>query len=84
MAEQFEEKQVGDLTIRIDRHTCIGSGNCTKVAPEVFELDDTTIVTFREDMEEVDRDTLLEACEVCPVEALVAYDKDGKQIIPET
>jgi ferredoxin len=37
---EFRERAVGDLTVRIDRGTCIASANCIKLAPELFELDE--------------------------------------------
>ncbi len=76
------ERKIGDLTIRIDRDTCIGSGNCTKIAPEIFELDDRSLATFKEEIGEIERERLVEACAVCPVIALFAIDADGKQLVP--
>ena len=52
------------------------------LAPELFELDATGIVTFRADAPDIDRDQLIEACDVCPVDALVVLDEDGNQIVP--
>ena len=73
MAET-QERRISGLTILIERDLCIGSGNCIKLAPEVFELDATGIVTFRplsNDAPDIDRERLVEACRVCPVDALV-------------
>ena len=79
----MREQTFGDLTIKIDRDTCIGSGNCTKVAPEVFDLDDETIATFRDEATgEVDREKLLDAVRVCPVYALYALNQQGEQEAP--
>ena len=66
-----QERRISGLTIVIERDLCIGSGNCVKLAPEVFELDATGIVTFRDGGPEIERDRLVEACRVCPVDALV-------------
>ena len=76
------EKKVGDLTIRIDRDLCIGSGNCVKVEPHLFVLDDEGIASFVPGSEKVDRYRALEACEVCPVEALVVRNASGEQLVP--
>ncbi len=73
MAETIERRLSG-LTVVIDRMTCIGSSNCIKLAPEVFELDAEGIVIFREDAPDIDRDRLIEACTVCPVDALKVVD----------
>ncbi len=76
------EKTVNGLKIIIDRDMCIGTANCIKIAGEVFELDNQKIVTFRPDIKELDRKMLIEACSVCPVNALTAIDENGNQIVP--
>ena len=43
------------------------------------ELDDRQIVSFVEAAGEIERERLLEACRVCPVDALVVLDEDGGQ-----
>jgi ferredoxin len=74
------ERKVGALTVRIDRTTCIGSANCTKIAPEVFALDEVGIVAFREPPAEVPPDVVVEACGVCPVDALAVFADDGRPL----
>lgn len=69
------ERKISGLTVRILRDTCIGSDACTKVAPEVFELDDRQTVTFSEDPPDIDRERLVDACESCPVDALEAIEE---------
>jgi ferredoxin len=76
------ERRIGDLTIRIDRGTCISTGNCMKLAPEVFEFDAEKICAFRDPVGDVERDRLIEACHVCPVDALIVIDAAGKQLVP--
>jgi len=78
----IREQKFHEMTVRIDRDTCIGSGNCVKVAPEVFELDDEQITSFRPDAEAPDRERLLEAIRVCPVYALQAMNSQGEQEAP--
>ncbi len=80
--EDFIEQNISDLKIKIDRSTCIATGNCIKVAPEVFELDDERICSFKVDFMEIEHERLVEACSVCPVDALIALNKKGEQIIP--
>lgn len=77
-----KERKVGDLTVRIDRTTCIASANCIKVAGDLFELDEEKIVTFKEPVPEVERERAIEACSVCPVDALFVIDSDGTRIVP--
>jgi len=76
------ERRIGDLTVGILRETCISSGNCVKVAPGVFELDEETLCSFRGTPEETDRETVVEACRVCPVEALRVRNDSGEELAP--
>lgn len=76
------ERRVGDLLVRIDRTTCIGSANCTKIASDLFVIDDENLVTFREPAVEVERERVIEACSVCPVDALSVVDAEGRQWVP--
>jgi ferredoxin len=81
MDNEHEEQTFEGLRIRIYRTRCIGSGNCVNVAPEVFELGSDQIVTFRDDAHAVEPERMVEACRVCPVDALFAYDGD-EQVVP--
>jgi ferredoxin len=78
----MSERKVGELTVRIERDLCIGSGNCVKIAPELFELDSDGLVAFRDGSAEEDRERTVDACQVCPVEALLVRDAKGDQIVP--
>jgi ferredoxin len=78
----IEERNISELTIKIDRTTCIGTANCIKVAPDVFELDSGNICSFKEDRPDIEKETLIESCSVCPVNALYVVDKEGIQIVP--
>ena len=75
------ERTVGDLTIRVDRTLCVGFGDCVQEAPEAFRLDEEDVVVF-EAPEQVERERLLRACEVCPVDALSVFDAGGNQLVP--
>lgn len=77
------ERDLQGLTVRIDRTLCIGSGNCANLAPDVFELDEQNLVTFHEPLPDVvDRERVVEACWLCPVDALIATGEDGEQLAP--
>jgi ferredoxin len=76
------ERRISGLTIAIDRTVCIGSGSCRRVAPEVFDLDSGQIIDFLPDAPDIDRARLIEACRVCPVEALTAIGPDGEPLAP--
>lgn len=53
-----------------------------KVAPEVFEFDGENICAFKTDLPDIDRERLIDACTVCPVDALIVVDEHGKQLVP--
>ncbi len=76
------ERRVAGLTVRIDRHLCVGFGDCVDEAPESFELDGEGIVVFREDPDAAGRERLIRACESCPVDALSVLDDDGRRLAP--
>ena len=80
MAELVERK-VGDVVVRIDRSLCVGFGDCVELAPEAFDLDDETVAVFVEPSS-IPREKLLKACDTCPVDALLVFDADGRQIVP--
>ncbi len=81
------EQTLSGITVQIDRTLCIGSGNCVNLAPEVFELDASNLVTFREDAAredaaDIERERLVEACTLCPVDALIAHSEEGEPLAP--
>ena len=77
----YEDMQVGDLRVRIDRTLCVGFGDCVTGAPEAFKLAEDGVVVFVRP-EESPREQLIEACDACPVDALTIWDNDGRQIVP--
>lgn len=81
MGDILERKMCG-LTVRLDRSVCIGTANCIKIAPEVFALDSEHINTFKEESAGIARDTLIDACDACPVDALTVLDEKGEQLVP--
>ena len=59
------------MKVTVDGDTCIGCGVCVSVCPDVFELDDNSIaVVF--DGADLSSDSLDEAIENCPVNAIEA------------
>jgi ferredoxin len=69
------------MRIEVDREKCIGAGNCVEIAPTVFQLDDEKKAVVL-DADSVDRDTLIEAADVCPTLAITIWDENGEQIYP--
>jgi ferredoxin len=54
---------------------------CVATAPAVFELDDEGLSRVV-DQEAGDEETLRQAAEGCPVQAVILEDDDGNQIYP--
>lgn len=77
----FEERTVGDLRIRIDRTLCVGFGDCITEAPTAFVLDESGTAVFVTP-EQVERERLLKACDLCPVDAITVWDANGGQLVP--
>jgi ferredoxin len=77
----FEERIIGDLRVRIDRTLCVGFGDCITEAPEAFVLDDSGTAVFVNPAA-VERERLLRACDVCPVDAITVWNEIGAQIVP--
>ena len=74
-------REVGALKVVIDRTLCVGFGDCVEASPGAFDLDDTNVAIFLSP-EHVDRDQLVQACAVCPVDAITVLDENGTQIVP--
>ena len=69
------------MGVRVDRELCIGVGNCVVIAPTAFKLapENKAIVL---DPSSVDDQTLLEAAESCPENAIIIEDDQGRQLYP--
>ncbi len=78
-----EEHQFGDLTVRIEREHCISTANCMRLAEDIFEFDEQDLCAFKKMLpDSPERERLLEACRVCPVDALIVIDQKGQQLVP--
>jgi ferredoxin len=64
------------------RDICIGAAPCTTVAPDAFQLDAEGKAVVQSGWENVASSTILDAAKSCPVNAIVVYDDQGKQIYP--
>ena len=69
------------MKVRVDSDLCIGVGNCVAFAPTVFAFDEENKAVVL-DPSSVDDDTLLEAAESCPENAIVVEDDEGQQLYP--
>jgi ferredoxin len=69
--------------IKIDRDLCIGDGACVGEAPNALEMDDENIAIVK-DGDANSPDEILQAAQVCPVDAIILTDADtGEQVWPE-
>jgi len=72
---------VKGVKVKVDRDLCIGVGNCVAYAPTVFALDEENKAVVL-DPSSVDDETLLEAAESCPENAIIVEDGEGHQLYP--
>jgi ferredoxin len=63
------------LDIRIDRDSCMGSGNCQFWAPGVFDLDDDGIAIVVDPSAQPD-DKIVLAAQGCPTQAIKVFRGD--------
>ena len=74
---------VDKLKITVDRDACIGDGACCGDAPATFEMDDEDKAVVKPKSTD-SRDTILEAAQNCPTDAIIIEDKEtGKKLYPE-
>ena len=69
------------MKVKVDRELCIGVSNCVAIAPTVFKLDDQNRAVVL-DPGSVDEETLIEAAESCPENAIIVDDDEGNQLYP--
>jgi ferredoxin len=69
------------VKVKVDRDLCIGVSNCIALAPTVFKLDEENKAVVL-DPSAVDDDSLLEAAESCPQNAIIIEDDQGNQLYP--
>jgi ferredoxin len=77
----IEERVIGGLTVRIDRLLCVGFGDCIDEAPDALVFDDQGIITFTPAADQLQRERLIAACQICPVDALTVHE-NGVLIAP--
>lgn len=82
MDDDIREREISGHKVQIDRSLCIGSGNCTNLAPEIFVIREDNIVDFQDETPDIEEGRLEESISICPVDALLLYDEDGEQIVP--
>ena len=59
------------MKVTVDLDSCVSSGSCTHVCPEVFELgDDGYLRVLQEEPDELLRVAVADAVELCPTGAI--------------
>lgn len=66
--------------IEVDRKLCIGAATCIAVSADAFELDNEGIAVVKAGALEIDDNTLLQAAQSCPTQAIYLYDSEGKRL----
>ena len=69
------------MKVRVDRGLCTGVSNCVVIAPTVFKLDNENKAVVL-DPASVDEQTIMEAAESCPQNAIIVEDDEGNQLYP--
>ncbi len=74
---------MGKYEIKIDRELCIGDGACCGEAPNTFEMDGDNIAVVKDPSGHTDEE-ILQAAQVCPVDAIILTDKQtGEKVWPK-
>ncbi|GGM53298.1 hypothetical protein GCM10011608_42730 [Micromonospora sonchi] len=66
--------------IEVDARRCIGSGSCVGMAPTHFRMESGRATPTAAAVEPTE--TVIDAAESCPVEAIAVRDDDGILIAP--
>lgn len=67
--------------VTVDRNVCMGSGSCVGTSSGGFRLDAEGKSRPVAEFVEPD-DTLIDAAELCPAEAITVRDATGRQLAP--
>ena len=65
------------MRITVDRDLCIGSGNCVRMAPEIFDQDDDGLVTLLVTDAGAAFARVRQASAICPVGAVSLLQKES-------
>jgi len=74
-----EGSNIGKIVV--ERELCIGVASCVSVDPEIFKLDaEQKAIVINPDLS--DDEIIVSAAKSCPTQAIIIYDKNGKQLFP--
>jgi ferredoxin len=69
------------MQVKIRRAECCGNGVCVEMTPSVFALDSKNKAIVL-DPEAASTDSLREAAEACPCQAIMLEDDEGNPVFP--
>lgn len=70
--------------VTVDRTLCIGAASCMAVAPKAFALDEKNKAYVLDTANEEDKEVILDAAKVCPVDAIIITERQtGKRVFPK-
>lgn len=58
------------VKIKVDQDLCIGCGMCINMCPDVFMYNEESLSTVKSDLAEFNLQSVEEAREICPVDAI--------------
>ena len=79
--DQYEERVIDGLRVRIDRTLCVAFEDCAHLQPTVFHLAEDGVITFVPDPPPITSQQLMQACEACPVSALSLFTESGEALL---
>ena len=62
------------MKVHVDMNLCQSHGECVAVAPDVFDLGDDDVLTWKEDVEDDRRAEMDAAVDACPMMAITIED----------
>lgn len=66
------------MKTHVESDVCIGCGVCVSMCPQVFTLNEDGISEAKnQKVSEDDKEIVLQACEACPVAAIVVEDMEA-------
>ncbi len=69
------------MRVQVDKTACIGTGDCIRIAPRVFEFD-ADLLSHVKDPDGADDATLVLAARKCPTSAITVDDDQGNRLWP--
>jgi len=76
-------RTIGNYQIKLIRPKCIAAASCVALSPEIFELDEESLVRFVEGVADPDTENVLLSAQSCPTAAIIITDaKTGQQLWP--